>query len=110
MLLPALGHAILKEANGLAQVRLAQTALAVESFRLAQGKLPEKLDELVPQFLSTVPSDPFDGQSLRYHRLAKGYVIYSVGSDGHDDGGREKPADWKSSDKTTYDITFTVER
>ena len=43
-------------------------------------------------------------------RLAKGYVIYSVGNDGHDDGGREKPADWKSTDKTTYDITFTVER
>ncbi|MGB7746152.1 MAG: hypothetical protein WBN75_02575 [Verrucomicrobiia bacterium] len=42
--------------------------------------------------------------------MVKGYVIYSVGRDGHDDGGREKPADWKSSDKTTYDITFTVER
>ncbi len=110
MLLPALGNAIVKEANNLAQVRTAQAALAVERFRLARGKLPEKLDELVPQFLPTVPADPFDGQSLRYHRLAKGYVIYSVGSDGHDDGGREKPADWKSSDKTTYDITFTVER
>jgi hypothetical protein len=47
---------------------------------------------------------------LRYHRLAKGYVIYSIGADGHDDGGREKPADWKPGDKTTYDITFTVER
>jgi hypothetical protein len=45
-----------------------------------------------------------------YHRLAKGYVIYSVGSDGHDDGGREKPGNAKSSDKTTYDLTFTVER
>jgi type II secretory pathway pseudopilin PulG len=110
MLLPALGNAIVKEANNLAQVRTAQAALAVERFRLAHGKLPEKLDELVPQFLPTVPADPFEGQSLRYHRLAKGYVIYSVGSDGHDDGGREKPADWKSSDKTTYDITFTVER
>jgi len=57
-----------------------------------------------------VPADPFDGAALRYRRLEKGYVIYSLGSDGHDDGGREKPSDWKSSDKTTYDITFTVER
>ncbi len=72
--------------------------------------LPENLNELVPQFLPTVLADPFDGQPLRYHRLAKGYVIYSVGQDGHDDGGREKPADWKYSDKTAYDITFTVER
>jgi hypothetical protein len=110
MLLPALGNTIIKEANGLAQVRSAQTALAVERFRLANGQLPKNLNELVPQFLSAVPVDPFDGQPLSYYRLAKGYVIYSVGSDGHDDGGREKAADWKSSDKTTYDITFTVER
>jgi hypothetical protein len=110
LLLPALGNTIFKEANNLALIRSAQTSLAIERFRLAHGKLPEKLDELIPQFLSAVPLDPFDGQLLRYHRLAKGYVIYSVGRDGHDDGGREKPADWKSSDKSTYDITFTVER
>jgi hypothetical protein len=77
---------------------------------LLKGHLPENLNELMPQFLPAVPIDPFDGQPLRCHRLAKGYVIYSVGSDGHDDGGREKPADWKSGDKTTYDITFAVER
>jgi hypothetical protein len=110
LLLPVYGKAIIKEANNLAQVRSAQTAIAIERYRLAKRKLPENLNELVPQFLSAVPADPFGGQPLRYHRLAKGYVVYSVGSDGHDDGGREKPADWKSSDKTTYDITFTVER
>jgi hypothetical protein len=110
MLLPALGNTIIKEANGLAQVRSAQAALAVERFRLAYGKLPEKLDELVPQFLYAVPTDPFDGQLLRYHHLEKGYVIYSVGSDGEDNGGRERPLSVKSTDKTHYDITFTVER
>jgi len=47
---------------------------------------------------------------LRYHRLAGGYVVYSIGQDGHDDGGRKKPVDWKPGDTTTYDITFTVER
>jgi len=110
MLLPALGNTIIKEANSLAQVRSAQTALAVERFRLAYGKLPEKLDGLVPQFLSAVPTDPFDGQPLRYHLLEKGYVIYSIGSDGEDNGGRERPMSIKSTDKTHYDITFTVER
>lgn len=110
LLLPALGSAVIKEAKGLAQVNAAQTALAVERFRLAHGKLPEKLDELVPQFLPAVPADPFDGQPLRYHRLEKDYVIYSIGSDGEDNGGRERPANVKSADKTHYDITFTVER
>jgi hypothetical protein len=110
MFLPELSSSVRVENKGFAQIRSATAALAVEHFRLAHGQLPENMNELVPQFLPTVPSDPFDGAPLRYHRLAKGYVIYSVGRDGHDDGGREKPADWKSSDKTTYDITFTVER
>lgn len=44
------------------------------------------------------------------HLLKKGYVVYSVGVDGEDNGGREKPINAKSSDKTHYDITFTVER
>ena len=110
MLLPALRSAIIKEANGLAQVRTAQAALAVEHFRLVHGQLPENLNELVPQFLSAVPADPFGGQPLRYHRLGKGYVIYSIGSDGEDNGGRERPVNVKSTDKTHYDITFTVER
>jgi hypothetical protein len=110
MLLAALSSAITKEASSFACLRTSIAAIAVERFRLAYGQLPNTLNELVPQFLSTVPDDPFDGQPLRYHRPAKGYVIYSIGADGHDDGGREKPADWKSTDKTTYDITFTVER
>ncbi len=109
-ILEGLRNVLPREAETITHVRLATTAIAAERFRLENGRLPENLNELVPQFLSAVPIDPFDGGSLRYHRLAKGYVIYSVGSDGHDDGGREKPADWKSSDKSTYDITFIVER
>jgi hypothetical protein len=78
--------------------------------RLLQSRLPQTLDELQVLLSMETSTDPFDGQPLRYHRLTKGYVVYSVGRDCHDDGGRQKPADWKSSDKTTYDITFTVER
>ena len=110
MFLPSLSGPVAREADGLARIRLATTAIAVERFRLAHGRLPEHLNELVPQFLSTMPDDPFDGQPLRYHRLDKGYVIYSIGSDGEDNGGRERPASVKSTDKTHYDITFIVDR
>jgi hypothetical protein len=110
LLVTALSSAVTKEVTSIAYLRTSIAAIAIERFRLAHGQLPKNLNELVPQFLSAVPNDPFDGQPLRYHLLDKGYVIYSIGSDGHDDGGREKPARWKSSDKTTYDITFTVER
>jgi len=75
------------------------TSLAVERYRLANDALPDSLSTLVPKFLDAVPIDPFDGQPLRYKKLAKGCVVYSVGEDGKDDGGDEKK-----------DITFTVER
>jgi hypothetical protein len=110
MLLPALSSAIFREASELAGVRTAEAALAVEGYREQNGRLPANLNELVPQFIAAVPQDPFDGQPLRYHRLDKGYVVYSVGRDGHDNGGRERPVSVKSSDKTEYDVTFTVER
>ncbi len=44
---------------------LARTALAIERYRLATGKIPERLEELVPQYLRAVPTDPFDGQPIR---------------------------------------------
>jgi hypothetical protein len=92
-----------------AKIRDAQTAIAVERFRLANGELPDRLSDLVPSFTSAVPTDPYDGKPLRYKRLAKGYVVYSVGEDREDNGGREtdnKGAGWVAG----TDITFTVER
>jgi hypothetical protein len=35
-----------------------------------------------------VPTDLYDGQPLRLRRLDDGLVIYSVGPDGKDDGGK----------------------
>ncbi len=76
-----------------AELRCA-AALAAERYRMAEGRWPESLDVLVPRYLDAVPSDPFDGQPLRLRRLPDGLVIYSVGTDGVDDGGnldRKKP-------------------
>lgn len=110
MLLPALDRVVIHEARVETNLRLAITALAVERFRLANSRLPTALDELVPAYLASVPTDPFDEKPLRFIRQSSGYVVYGVGSDLQDDGGREPPGKKKSSDQTTYDITFTVER
>jgi hypothetical protein len=110
MVLPAMNRVIVKEAESQAHLRLAFTAVTVERFRLANKRLPSSLEELAPKFLSEVPLDPFTGQPLRYKQLPKGYVIYSLDKDGRDDGGKEKPANRKSTDRSSYDITFTVER
>jgi len=110
LFLPAMSRAVVKEAQGLASARICAVALALERFRLANERLPKELSELVPRFLPTVPLDPFDGAPLRYKPLAKGYVIYSIGPDGRDDGGKEPPSRRPSTKDVPEDITLTVER
>jgi hypothetical protein len=80
--------------RSLAFLRSAIVALALERHRLEHGAYPDKLEGLVPTYLKSIPLDPYDGQPLRYRRLADGVVVYSVGLDGIDDGGaidRDRP-------------------
>jgi hypothetical protein len=92
-----------------AQLRTAQTGLAVQRYRLASDRLPDSLAELVPTYLDAVVKDPFDGKELRYKKLETGFVVYSIGEDGNDDGGKEKPRE-KSSYDAPVDVTFIVLR
>lgn len=103
-------RAVVRENECIARLRLATTALAVEQFRNQNGRLPQKLRELTPAFLAEIPEDPFTGTELPYRQLPTGYVIYSVGPDLNDDGGKEEPDSSKERLETTYDVTFTVER
>ncbi len=80
-----------------ASLHAAQLKAALRLFQAKHGKLPESLDELVRQkYLPQVPPDPFDGKPFRYRvtreRGEGGWfesaVVWSVGEDGHDDGGK----------------------
>jgi hypothetical protein len=66
--------------ENLSRVRSAQTALAVERYRLANGVLPGNAGQLVPAFLPAVPTDPCNGQPLGYRPVEDGYVLYSAGA------------------------------
>jgi hypothetical protein len=104
---PAYDVLPLDDAIRLTELQMARTALAIERWRLSHGKqLPESLTDVVPEMILTVPMDPFDNGPLRYQKLAHGYLIYSIGPDFKDDGGKEKPA--STDDFTGYDITFRV--
>ena len=68
-------------------------AIALERYRLAHGQWPERLENLVPEFLSVLPYDPMSGQPLHYRlKPQDGFVLYSVGDDGSDDGGDPTPS------------------
>jgi hypothetical protein len=82
MLLPAFGRVTKREAGGLANLRLARTAIALEQYRQANaGNYPSALAALVPTFLNKVPEDPFKGQPLFYQKNGDGYLLRCTGPD-----------------------------
>lgn len=84
----ALGRALNKLMATEAAKQLAITAIALKRFELKHKEFPARLEELVPDFVKTVPRDPVDGQPLRY-RLNNDhtFALYSIGENGIDDGG-----------------------
>lgn len=88
LLLPSLPNCARKFAFGQAAVNLARTGCALERYRLAQGRYPDALDALAPQFIGKVPRDPVGGEALHYHAIDdRHFVLYSIGWNAKDDGG-----------------------
>jgi hypothetical protein len=82
-------HYRLMAANTDAQNRLLIVALALRAYYVENGGYPDTLTALQGKYLSRVPDDPFPSRGwLGYIRKGSGYVLYSVGPDGVDDGGR----------------------
>ena len=87
IIMPSLLRSVVLQLSITAQLQCTRLGLAAERFRLKEGRLPESLDELVPDYIDSVPTDPFDGQPMRLAVTEKGIVIYSIGEDLVDDGG-----------------------
>jgi len=65
------------------------TVVALERFRRDTGAWPVALEQLVPAYLAELPIDRFTGEPLRYtNRSPDKPLLYSVGADLDDDGGR----------------------
>ncbi|MEI7730590.1 MAG: hypothetical protein WCO56_13530 [Verrucomicrobiota bacterium] len=89
VLLPALGSAASKSARMQTFLDEAQVACALERYRLTMGRYPVNLAELVPQIIAAIPNDMMDSLPLRYRVLPhSGYLVYSLGMNQVDDGGR----------------------
>jgi hypothetical protein len=89
MVFSAIASSVNKFARIQSQLDLARVACALERFRLAHGSYPATLDTLAPQFIAQLPHDLINGQPLHYRRTDGGqFVLYSVGWDEKDDGGK----------------------
>lgn len=79
----------------LAEMRLLRMELAIQAWRATRGRLPESLGEMVPAYLTEIPVDPMapTAAALQYRQVGDGYLLYSVGHNGIDDGGSPPAAE-----------------
>ncbi|MCK4999360.1 MAG: hypothetical protein KAS23_07490 [Anaerohalosphaera sp.] len=94
----------------LANLKCAETAMAIERYRKKHNALPDFLVDLVPRFMEELPRDPFDNKTLRYFILDNSYTIYSIGDDLVDNNGlsRQQLKDQTGKSPKQYDWPFTV--
>ena len=62
---------------------------AVALYRADTKKPPAALADLVPNYLPSVPNDPFDGKPIRYAADGEGCRAWSIGADLLDGGGEK---------------------
>jgi hypothetical protein len=63
-------------------------AFALARYQHQHKRYPKSLNALMPKYLSQIPQDIFAGKPLHYFAKDKGYLLYSVGLNGKDEGGR----------------------
>jgi len=84
----SLQRAEMRHKRVVAHERLLGAELAVRCYQAEQGHLPARLEQLVPKYLQRVPSDPFSGKPIIYRPQWTNWLLYSIGEDGVDDGGK----------------------
>lgn len=92
------------------RLALVRTGLAVAQHVAEHGEYPETLEALVPEYLDAVPEDLFsEGDPILYRVTETGAIVYSVGQDGLDEGGRELTARGdRGRGRAATDLTFTL--
>jgi len=85
---PARQRAAGKHKRIVAQERLLAAELALRCYLADKARVPARLEDLVPDYLAKVPQDPFTGQAMIYRPQGTNWLVYSVGEDGVDNGGR----------------------
>lgn len=99
LMIPAIGKAISASDQGLQQQHATQIMIALERYRAAEGEYPEKLEQLVPTYLPSVPVDPYSDLGFVYkpgadRKARASYTLYSVGEDNEDNAGQRAASEF----------------
>ena len=85
---PSWKHVYTTEERMATRRDLAVLAFALAAFRYEHHAYPKELRELLPDCIDAIPKDCFNGADLHYEARGDGYLLYSVGPNGKDEGGR----------------------
>ncbi len=107
-IMPAFGRASEIAFRGKVSHQAALTILALARWRAEKGEYPASLDQLTAAGLLTdLPMDPWSDKPLIYRRAGDNFILYSLGPNFEDNGG--KPAtDSKGRPKKWLDNGDTV--
>ena len=70
-----------------AKTQLTDFAFALARYHNDHAAYPRRLAELSPKYMAEVPKDPWSDREYLYRPKDNGYLLYSVGRNGKDDGG-----------------------
>ncbi len=90
---------VAKKCEADSKISTVKTVLAIYAYKNDNRNFPQKLQDLVPQYLKKIPIDYFSGNALIY--LPEKKAIYSVGQNLKDDGGDIR-ATWATSTDYGY--------
>jgi hypothetical protein len=100
-MLPAFDTGMKAENRSVMQWEATQLGFALAAYRTDHGSYPKNLAELSPQYVVKIPKDIFTNGNLIYRPQENGFLLYSVGINGKDDGGRGY--DDRTEDEATKD-------
>ncbi len=104
-LMPATSRPAITSEQAILRRDATLAVIAIEQFRRNARRWPSDIEELVPEYLPSLPIDRFDGQPLRYlDRSPEKPLLYSVGANLLDDGGLV------GSDKDGFPTNMFAER
>ena len=92
VLLPAVGHVSEMSFRCRAERDALITVLCLLRYRDDKAGFPAELQDLVSSgYLPQLPMDPYSNKPLIYKRTEDSFMLYSVGADFQDNGGKHDP-------------------
>jgi hypothetical protein len=70
--------------------------IALTLYHRKEGRYPETLAELSPKYMAEIPVDPMNGEPLKYRVTENGPLVYGVGTNHKDDGGKPTQDAWRA--------------